>query len=63
MITNSGWLVLSSDLDTYGVGATAHTMDDVTLALARDAGMFEENVVRAAADVVRVGRIREMLLP
>ena len=37
-------------------------MDDETHAFARAAGMFNEDVVRAAEDVLRMGRIRELLL-
>lgn len=48
--------------DVRRVGAQGHVLDDETYAFARDAGMFEENVVRGAEDVIRVGRIREMLL-
>ena len=44
------------------IGAMGHVMDDETHALARAAGMFSENVVRAAEDVQRMGRIRELLL-
>jgi hypothetical protein len=45
------------------IGAAAHTMSKEQYEFARDAGMFgEENVVRAAEDVIRMGRIREMLL-
>lgn len=39
-----------------------HVLDDAAYAVARNAGMFEEDVVRAAEDVIRMERIREMLL-
>lgn len=44
------------------VGAHGHILDDESHALARAAGMFDEDVVRAAEDVLRMGRIRELLL-
>ena len=44
------------------VGAVGHVMDDETHEFVRAAGMFNEDVVRAAEDVLRMGRIREMLL-
>jgi hypothetical protein len=42
------------------VGAQGHVLDDATFELVR--GIFQENVVSCAEDVVRMGRIREMLL-
>lgn len=44
------------------IGAIGHVTDDETHAFARAAGMFSESVVRAAEDVQRMGRIRELLL-
>lgn len=45
------------------VGAEAHTMNARQYEFARDAGMFgEEDVVRGAEDVLRMGRIGELLL-
>jgi hypothetical protein len=44
------------------VGPEGHILDDETYEFARDAGMYEQDVVRAAEDVVRMGRIRELLL-
>lgn len=44
------------------VGAPGHVMSGEDYALCRDAGMFEESVVRGAENVVRMGRIRELLL-
>lgn len=50
-------------LDTVRrVGADGHIMDDDSFEFAREAGMFEENVVSAAEDVIRMGRIKELLL-
>lgn len=45
------------------VGSHGHILDDEAYALARDAGMFREDVVRAAEDVLRMGKIRDTLLP
>jgi hypothetical protein len=42
------------------VGAQGHVLDDETFERVR--GMFHEDVVSAAEDVVRMGRIREMLI-
>ncbi|MCP3917195.1 MAG: hypothetical protein GY711_16725 [bacterium] len=45
------------------VGAAAHTLNETQYESAREAGMFgEEDVVRGAEDVLRMGRIRELLL-
>jgi len=45
------------------VGSAAHTMSAEEYEFAREAGMFgEEDVVRSAEDVIRMGRIRELLL-
>jgi hypothetical protein len=53
--------VLREYLDSVKrVGAQGHVMDDETFERAR--GMFHEDVVSAAEDVVRMGRIREMLV-
>lgn len=45
------------------VGAAGHALDDHAFAQAREAGMFEENIVESAADILRMGRVRELLLP
>ncbi|MCP3915947.1 MAG: hypothetical protein GY711_10365 [bacterium] len=45
------------------VGAAAHTLNEAEYEFAREAGMFgEEDVVRGAKDVLRMGSIRGMLL-
>lgn len=44
------------------VGAPGHIMNDEDYEFCRRAGMFDENVVRGAEDVIRMGRIREMLV-
>ncbi len=45
------------------IGAVGHTMTDDQHAFAREAGMFgDEDVVRAAEDILHMERIREMLL-
>lgn len=44
------------------IGAPGHILDDETHAFVRAVGMFDEDVVRAAEDVLRMGRIRELLL-
>ena len=45
------------------VGAPGHTMDDADYQFARSARMFgEDDVVRGAEDVLRMGRIAELLL-
>jgi len=50
-------------LDTVSrVGVLGHIMDDEAFESAREAKMFEESVVQSAEDVIRMGRIREMLL-
>jgi hypothetical protein len=53
--------VLREYLDSVKrVGAQGHVLDDETFERVR--GMFYEDVVSAAEDVVRMGRIREMLI-
>jgi hypothetical protein len=53
--------VLREYLDSLKrVGAQGHALDDETFELAR--GMFQEDAVSAAVNVVRMGRIREMLI-
>ena len=42
------------------VGAHGHVLSDEEFEVARE--MFDEDVVTAAEDVIRMGRIREMLL-
>ncbi len=44
------------------VGAQGHVLTDEQYEFMRDAGAYDENIVRGAEDVIIVGRIREMLL-
>ena len=44
------------------VGVQGHVLTDGQFEFLRDAGAYDENIVRGAEDVIIMGRIREMLL-
>lgn len=44
------------------IGAPGHTLTDEEYEVMREAGAFDDNIVRGAEDAIFVGRIRELLL-